>query len=163
MNEKYLQEFSEIYCRLMRLEITIKRKLIAALLPYYKENIILVFEKFFFNKTRLKRYDNKSGNVFLSVLKNPQISKSSLKFIKLVNSMYLSDILFIILCCEQFRQDDIIKNFYSKIPVKYGELVKERNILLELRNTIAHYNIKNFEQNKYKYLKVLQMFETYIL
>lgn len=163
MNEKFLNEFSDIYCRLMRLEITMKTKLIASLLPYYKENILHEFEKFFLNKTRLKRYNNNSGNLLLSVIKNPQIQKNSQKFIKLINAMYLSDILFIILCCKQFRKTEIITNFYSIIPEKYGQLIKGRHLLLDLRNTIAHYNIKNFEQNKYEYLKVLELFEMYIL
>ena len=163
MNEKYLQEFSKIYCRLMQLEITMKRKLIFSLLPYYKENIIKEFEKFFNNKTRLKRYDNKSGNTILSILKNPQIHINSKKFVKLVNTIYLSDILFLILCCEQFRQEEIVNNFYSKRPKKYGDLVKGRCILLNLRNTIAHYNIKDFEQNRYEYLKILELFEQHIL
>ena len=85
MNEKYFQEFSNIYCRLMRLEILMKKKLISSLLSYYKEDIIKEFNKFFYNKIRLQRYDNKTGNAFLSVLKNPQIIKDSKKFIKLVN------------------------------------------------------------------------------
>ena len=99
MNEKYFQEFSDIYCRLMRLEILMKKKLISSLLGYYKEDVIKEFEKFFYNKTRMKRYENKTGNGFLSILKNPQITKDSKKFIKLINIMYLSDVLFIVLCC----------------------------------------------------------------
>ena len=79
-----------------------KKKLISSLLTYYKEDIIKEFNNFFYNKNRLKRYDNKAGNTFLSILKKPQIINNSKKFIKLVNIMYLSDILFIILCCEQF-------------------------------------------------------------
>ena len=163
MNEKYFQEFSNIYCRLMRLEILMKKKLISSLLSYYKEDIIKEFNKFFYNKIRLQRYDNKTGNAFLSVLKNPQIIKDSKKFIKLVNIMYLSDVLFIVLCCEQFRKQEIIGSFYVNIPDKYGKLVKSRQFLLDLRNTIAHYNIKDYIQNKNDYLSVLEMFENYIL
>lgn len=163
MNEKYFQEFSDIYCRLMRLEILMKKKLISSLLAYYKEDIIREFNKFFYNKTRLQRYDNKTGNVFLSVLKNPQITKDSKKFIKLVNIMYLSDVLFIALCCKQFRKQEIIKSFYTQIPNKYGNLIQSRQILLDLRNTIAHYNVRDYVQNKTEYLCVLEIFEKYIL
>ena len=163
MNEKYFQEFSDVYCRLMRLEILMKKKLISSLLAYYKEDIIKEFDKFFFNKTRLQRYDNKIGNSFLSILKNPQITKDSKKFIKLINIMYLSDVLFIALCCEQFRKQEIIEKFYANIPEKYGNLIKNRQILLDLRNTIAHYNIRDYIQNKNQYLSVLEMFEKHIL
>lgn len=163
MNEKYFQEFSDIYCRLMRLEILMKKKLMSSLLAYYRDDIIKEFNKFFYNKTRLQRYDNKTGNAFLSVLKNPQITKDSKKFIKLVNIMYLSDVLFIVLCCEQFRKHEVIENFYTHIPDKYGKLRKSRQILLDLRNTIAHYNIRDFVQNKNEYLSALEMFESHIL
>ena len=77
--------------------------------------------------------------------------------------MYLSDVLFIVLCCEQFRKQEIIRSFYINIPDKYGKLVKSRQFLLDLRNTIAHYNIKDYIQNKNDYLSVLEMFENYIL
>ena len=163
MNEKYFQEFSDIYCRLMRLEILMKKKLISSLLGYYKEDVIKQFDKFFYNKTRMKRYENKTGNGFLSILKNPQITKDSKKFIKLINIMYLSDVLFIVLCCEQFRKQEIIEKFYSNIPDKYGNLTKNRQILLDLRNTIAHYNIRDYVQNKITYIEVLNMFEKHIL
>lgn len=160
MIEKYYFEFSKIYGRIMRLELQMKKKLIASVLNFYKEDVIDVFSKFFSNKERLQRYKHKSGNSFLAIIKNPQIKKNSVKFIKLVNIMYLSDILFIVLCCEQFRKEDIIKNFYYKIPEKYGVLTKSRNILLDLRNVIAHYNFKDFTQNKKEYLETLVLFES---
>ena len=162
MLEKYYSEFSEIYCRLMRLEIKIKQKLISSVLAYYKDDVIIIFQKFFFNKERLSRYNTKSGNTFLAILKNPQIKKDSVKFIKLVNIMFLSDVLFFFLCCEQFRKKEIIEDFYTNIPEKYGKLLKSRQILLDLRNTIAHYNFKNYEQNKNNYLEILNLFEFYL-
>lgn len=162
MIEKYYFEFSKLYCRLMRLEMQMKKKLISSVVGYYKDNIITTFEKFFYNKERLSRYNHKTGNSFLAILKNPQITKESQKFIKLVNIMYLSDILFLFLCCEQFRKEEIVKNFYHKIPKKYGTLIKNRSLLLDLRNTIAHYNFRDFEQNRIAYLNALVLFESYL-
>ena len=118
------------------------------------------FEKFFYNKERLERYNNNNGNSFLAILKNPQLIQDSQKFIKLVNIMYLSDILFIILCCEQFRKEEIINEFYFKVPKRFGKLTKNRHKLLDLRNVIAHYKFKDFEQNKKEYLEVLVLFES---
>ena len=146
----------------MRLEIQIKKMLISSVLPYYKENTIQVFEKFFTNKDRLKRYNNKNGNSFLAILKNPQLPTNSQKFINLINIMYFSDILFMVLCCKQFRKEEIINNFYFKTPEKYGELIKQRLLLIDLRNTIAHYNFKAYEQNKYEYLDALLNFEIHM-
>ena len=86
-----------------------KRMLISSVLAYYKDDVINIFEKFFYNKERLIKYNNPTGNSFLAILKNPQISKSSQKFIRLVNIMFLSDVLFIVLCCEQFRKAEIVE------------------------------------------------------
>lgn len=121
----------------MRLEMQLKRMLISSVIAYYKDDVINVFEKFFYNKNRLSRYAYKDGNSFLAILKNPQITKGSQKFIQLVNIMYLSDILFMVLCCEQFRREEIINNFYFKVPEKYGKLMSSRQKLLDLRNDIA--------------------------
>lgn len=99
--------------------------LISSVLTYYEDKTIQVFEKFFSNKDRLKRYNNKNGNSFLAILKNPQLQTNSQKFINLINIMYFSDILFMVLCCEQFRKEEIINNFYFKTPEKYGELIKQ--------------------------------------
>ena len=146
----------------MRLEMQMKKKLISSVLGYYKDNAITEFHRFFSNKNRLERYNHKTGNSFLAILKNPQINQESLKFKKLVNIMYLSDILFIVLCCEQFRKEQIISNFYNKIPEKFSPLLKGRVILLELRNAVAHYNFKDYEQNRSSYLNALTLFETYM-
>lgn len=159
MLEKYYFEFSKVYCRIMRLEMLIKKRLVSSLLPYYSDDIISKFEKFFYNKERLSRYNNKTGNAFMAILKNPQIKKESQKFIRLVNIMYLSDLLFIFLCCEQFRKEEITKAFYHKIPEKFGKLIKSRQTLLDLRNAIAHYNFRDYEQNRKDYLEVLELFE----
>lgn len=158
--DKYYFEFSKIYGRLMRLEMQIKQMLISSVLSYYKDDVIDVFEKFFYNKNRIARYNNKKGNTFLAILKNPQITKGSQKFIRLVNIMYLSDLLFMVLCCEQFRKEGILNKFYFKVPEKFGGLVKSRETLLDLRNAIAHFKFKDYEQNKQKYLDVLLKFES---
>lgn len=162
MLDKYYFEFSKIYCRIMRLELQMKRKLVDSLLKYYDEDIMDVFSKFFNNKDRLQRYNHKSGNSFRAIINNPQITKNSTKFTKIVNIMYLSDILFIVLCCKQFRKIEILKSFYYSIPEKYGILRNSRNTLLDLRNVIAHYNFKDYEQNKKEYLNTLSLFETYM-
>ena len=120
MIDKYCFEFSKLYCRIMRLEMQMKKKLISSVVGYYKDEVITEFNKFFYNKDRLERYYHKTGNSFLAILRNPQITHESQKFIKLVNIMYLSDILFLFLCCEQFRKPEIINNFYHKIWEVFG-------------------------------------------
>lgn len=161
MIEKYYFEFSKTYCRLMRLELLIKNKLISSLLAYYKEDIIDIFKRFFYNKDRLNRYNYSSGNAFLAILNNPQL-KSSQKFKHLVSKMYLSDLLVMILQCEQFQRTEITYNFYHKVPERFSILINAKTSLLDLRNDIAHYNFKDFEKNRVIYLEALKLFEIYI-
>ena len=121
----------------MRLEMQMKKKLISSVVGYYKDEVITEFNKFFYNKDRLERYYHKTGNSFLAILRNPQITHESQKFIKLVNIMYLSDILFLFLCCEQFRKPEIINNFYHKIPhIKLEIVTSVPKIMLEIINSL---------------------------
>lgn len=161
MIEKYYFEFSKIYCRLMRLEMVMKQKLISSVLSYYKDDAINTFRRFFCNKDRLERYNRKSGNAILAILNNPQL-RNDKKFINVINLFYLSDILVLILNCKEFQQPEITESFYSNIPEKFGILIDSKKILCELRNDIAHYNFKDYEKNKNDYLNVLQKYEYYM-
>ncbi len=162
MLEKYYFEFSKIYSRLMRLEMQIKQRVIDSVIPCYKENVLLEFKKFFENKNRLERYNNKNGNSFRAIIKNPQITTSTQKFTRLINIMYLSDVLFLVLCCKQFRKKEIIDKFYVNVPEKFAKLTSSRLLITDLRNAIAHYNFKDYEQNKIEYIDALFLFEYYI-
>ena len=160
---KYYFEFSRLYIRLMRLETNIKQGLINSLLPVYKEEILSVFSAFFQNKNRLARYQSKYTNKLNSIIKNPQIESNSKKFISIVNNvLFLSDLIFIFLHCEQFRKKEIIENFYFKVPQKYSELLNSKENILNLRNAVAHFNFKDYQSNKKSYLEALKIFETYI-
>ncbi len=86
----------------------------------------------------------------------------SKKFITIINKMYLSDILFIVLHCEQFQKEEITGNFYFKVPEKFGVLINAKSSLLNLRNAIAHFNFKDYEKNKHEYLDALLLFEVHI-
>lgn len=92
MIEKYYFEFSKIYGRLMRLEMQIKKMLINSLFDYYKNDVVKVFNDFFRNKDRLKRYNSKNGNSLVAILNNPQMNQYK-KFQNLINQLYLSDLL----------------------------------------------------------------------
>ena len=160
---KYYFQFSRFYIRIMRLETNIKNGLINSLLPYYKEDIINQFNNFFTNKKRLERYKNKDINKISSIIKNPQINSNSKKFISLINNvLYLSDLIFIFLYCEQFRKSEIIDKFYYNVPQKYEKLISAKENLLSLRNTIAHFKFKDFQVHKNEYLEALKIYEFHI-
>lgn len=161
--DKFYFEFSRLYARLMRLETNIKQGLINSLLPVYKEEILIVFSSFFQNKKRLERYQSKNTNRINSIIKNPQINTNSKKFIYIVNNvLFLSDLIFLFLHCEQFRKQEVLEVFYCNIPKKYSELINAKNDILNLRNAIAHFNFKDYQIHRNSYLQALKIFEMYI-
>jgi hypothetical protein len=162
MIDKYSLEFSKLYSRLMRLELYMKKNAIYAVFNYYKKDSIKILSKFFNNKDRLKRYDSrKYGNKLRNIFDNNKLSVQE-KFEQLINSLYLSDVLFLVLHCKEFFEQDITKAFYYKIPTKFAVLKSDSKHLISLRNDIAHYNIDNYEINKKKYWDVLLLFEIHM-
>lgn len=157
----YRYEFSKIYTRLMNLELLMKSKVISSMLPFYKEQIINLLYKFFTEKHRLERYNNKNGNIILSILRNNQTLAVN-KFKYLINILYLSDILVLILNCKEFYPEEITNNFYLVRPEKFGLLIDAKENLTNLRNVIAHYNFKDYKKNRNNYLEALFLFEKHI-
>ena len=118
MIEKYWLEFSKIYARLMRLELTIKHNAYLAIKEHYGENALNEFIKFFQNKRRQQRYTNDRKNKLDYIINHPQ--KTQLQKMKLlINELYLSDMLNLILKTTQFKIKEIDEIFYNKIPKKY--------------------------------------------
>lgn len=159
--DKYYFEFTKLYSRLMRLELRMKAQIIKAVLPEYRDTVIEVFNPFFTEKRRKLRYETNGGNILSAILKNPQMTNAN-KFKNLIDKLYLSDILVFILNCVQFRRDNIIETFYYKIPSKFGTLTQAKKDLLNLRNAVAHYNFKDYEQNRNEYNSALAIFEEYV-
>ncbi len=145
----------------MNLELLMKNKVISSMLPFYKEQIITVMYKFFTEKHRLERYNNKSGNIILSILRNNQTLAIN-KFKYLINILYLSDMLVLILNCKEFYPEEITNNFYLIRPEKFGILIEAKENLTNLRNVVAHYNFKDYKKNRNEYLDALFLFEKYI-
>jgi len=161
MIEKYWLEFSKIYARLMRLELTIKKKAFLAVKNYYGENALDVFCKFFNNKRRLKRYANDRRNKLSYIINHQGFSKLE-KMQKLLNELYLSDSLHFVLKTTQFKNPTIDNLFYNKIPEKYKTLEDCINNLTKLRNCIAHYNFNLYKENKRNFLDSLFLFEVHL-
>lgn len=161
MIEKYWLEFSKIYARLMRLELTIKQNSFNAIEAYYANNSLDVFINFFNNKRRKKRYTNERCNKLELIILHPKLSQLQ-KIKKLINTLYLSDILNLVLKTKQFKISELDKIFYYKIPDKYIILENCIKDLTQLRNCIAHYNFKLYQENKRKFLDSLFLFEIHM-
>ena len=73
MIDKYYFEFSKLYCRIMRLEMQMKKKLISSVVGYYKDEVITEFNKFFYNKESVYffcNYNNISQQFYPPLLIN---------------------------------------------------------------------------------------------
>lgn len=158
MIDKYNYELSKLYSRLMRLELSMKRRARSAILSYYGDNALNVFKKFFLNKDRLKRYKKGKGNIISDILRNNKDDDKS-KLIKLVDVIYLSDMLCLVLHCEQFFKKEITQKFYKNVPDKFGILIRNKKFLVDLRNDVAHYNLYRYSINKRRYWDTLSLFE----
>lgn len=161
MIEKYWYEFSKIYARLMRLEYKMKRSAVQALVSYYEEKTLTVMLRFFQNKNRRKRYTKNEICAFDKIISNSSIENTG-KFVALINLLYLSDLLMLILKTEQFNKPEILKDFYCKVPADMRDLEKNIFDLINLRNCIAHYNFSLYSKNKTKFLDTLYVFEVHL-
>jgi len=161
MIEKYWLEFSKIYARLMRLELKIKQNAYLAIEKYYGQNALDVFMKFFNNKRRKQRYTNDRNNKIDYIINYPNTSQLR-KMKRLINILYLSDVLNLVLKTYQFKKPEIDKVFYYKIPDKYIYLENCIDDLKLLRNCIAHYNFDLYKKNKIKFLDNLFLFEVHL-
>lgn len=161
MIEIYWYEFSKIYARLMRLEIQIKRSALYAIKNYYGENSLKVFQKFFQNAKRRNRYSINNFCKFDGILNRNDLDPNE-KLEKLLNILYLSDLLNLILKTKQFKITQISNDFYYKIPDNYKILEDCIRDLTDLRNCIAHYKFQTYAQHKNSYLDSLLTFEIYM-
>lgn len=161
MIEIYWYEFSKIYARLMRLEIQIKRNALYAIQNYYGDTTLNVFQKFFINTKRRNRYTINNFCKFDGILLRNDLSDIE-KFEKLLNILYLSDLLNLVLKTHQFKIDEIANDFYYKIPENYKILEDCIRDLTDLRNCIAHYKFQTYAQHKNSYLDSLLIFEIHM-
>lgn len=158
--ENFEYEFSKIYKRLLRLELLMKHKIINSVLLVYKDNTMVIFKKFFNNELIYKHYKNESQakNYFIEIRDNKSII-DAIKFEKIINMLTLRHLLNFIFTEEDFRNPEIAKNFYVKENINFRQLKENRMPLINLRNYVAHFNFKEYETDKNKYLQALMLYE----
>ncbi|EKE03145.1 MAG: hypothetical protein ACD_20C00243G0001 [uncultured bacterium] len=154
-------EFSKMYKRIMVLETVIKAKIKNSVINTHKDRS---FEQFhdFFNKDKLiKDFNTPSGNPFLAILNDKDIDPIK-KFSALIDRLYLRHTLQLILKVPEFRNKNVQKIFYKKIPELFGMLINSRQDLVDLRNDIAHYNFNRYSIKQKDYHKALLIYEIHL-
>ena len=166
MLENYEREFTELFRRLMRLEIILRERLLFSAEKIYGDKTYEIFKEFFINPYIYERYDAKnSGNKILKIIKNKHFKKNT-KFVKLIYSLYLSHLLEFVLTYKQFYSNvKLLECFYKIKPKNKHEfqlLRKKRDLIKNLRNDVIHFNFENYEDNKENYLEALSLFEIHL-
>lgn len=162
MIDFYWYEFSKIYARLMRLEIQIKRNIIYAVEKNYTDHSYSRFIWFFKdNNKRRNRYTYDNKCKFDKIINNKKLSDNE-KFRELVNILYLSDLLNMVLKTTQFKTIAMANDFYYKTPDDITILLNSMKNLIDLRNCIAHYKFEEYENNKKRFLDSLFLFEIHL-
>lgn len=121
---------------------------------------------FFINPYIYEKYDTRiNDNRILKIIKNKNLNKKE-KFVKLINSLYLSHLLDFVLTYKQFYSNaEVLQSFYNLKPRNKEEfklLRKYKALINNLRNDIMHFNFENYEINKNNYLEALNLFEKHI-
>lgn len=158
--EEFEYEFSKIYKRLLRLELLLKKKIKDCALSAYGDNVMEKFNKFFHNPKIYEKYknDTENKNYFVAIRDNKDIP-NSLKFTHIINILTLRHLLHFIFTEENFKTEQIAKNFYAKENINFVELRKAKTPLINLRNYIAHFDFKRYRENKNEYMHSLLLYE----
>lgn len=159
--ESFELEFSKIYKRLLRLELQIKHKICDSVLSYTTTNLFQEFNQFLWNPKIYEQYRNSKGNNQFIEIRDGIIPEKD-KFVKLVNILYLRHALWMIFNEKIFRNPVVKYAFYNIVPTEFKDLLKNRKNLVNLRNSIAHYDFNDYQINKIKYMEALILYEIHI-
>ena len=154
MNEKLLNEFAIYYKRIIRVERILKDLIIQKYTNTYGENAYKIIYKLYFS--RIKRSSAQNSFIDINILKNKTPYE---KLVSSVDAMYISEVLSFF-SHRIFLKDITRKNFFNK-PVKTNsnEFRQIAKLLKEFRNSICHFNCKDFKLQKQNYADALLYFE----
>lgn len=160
----YLVEFSNIYKRLMELEICLKYKIFHSIITNYPDNCYELFKPFFIKeKTSKKYYDyKKKVNELIEIYKNTTFTEQD-KLKESLDLLYLSDALkFLVEVKTYYKDPKLIQMLYVSQPQNFNHTKENKGKLCDLRNNIAHYNFKDYEKKRKEYTRALVYFEIHI-
>lgn len=161
MHKKYSIEFSKIYRRLMELEIVIKQSLFNSINLTYGDKGYDIFSQFFLQKKIKERYQEK-GKLILEKINNSDLPRC-IKLEKSINTLYLSDLLKILVDIKEFHTDQKLTGlFYLNKPEDLNLLKRRKGEIIKLRNCIAHYDIPKYEKYHLKFTRALMFFEIHL-
>lgn len=160
--EKYeIIEFSKIYKRIMEIELTLKARVKHSLSVTYPNKMFYRLIPFLksipHNKYIAKTKKNINRDRINDIINSNKTEEEKLD--KLLNIIYLSDLLLMLAEYKQLFSDRKFINYLYYKKVDHNYIKKYAVQLRNLRNTVMHFDINNYLNNKKLYLEALNFWE----
>lgn len=150
-------EFSKIYKRVLDVETTLKQKLYNALLTTYPKNEFSRLIPYIQKQLPHKKYIQNGRDRINDIIGSNKIQTE--KLAKFLRILYLIDVLNILTEYSKIRKDKRFRlNFYNT-NVDMNIVKKNASAINSLRNTIMHFDIANYQNNKQEWLSALAFWE----
>lgn len=155
-NEKFLNEFCIFYKRIMRIEKYLKDLIISKyILEYQDKAYIILYNRYFAN---LRKYTPVNFTPFESIY----LSTNKTDIEKLntsIEKLYISELLGIF-SSKVFLKNKVRKHFFvHEVKTNSNTFRKVAKDLKEFRNTICHFDIKEYVNDKKRFIDALIFFE----
>lgn len=155
----------------MELEICLKNRIYDSIITTYPDNCYEIFKSFFTNQKIYSNYsefkklkDKSKKKIFklLEISNNRNLTENE-KLRTSLDLLYLSDTLKFLVDEKSYYDDaKLINLLYENQPQNFNELKIHKGKLCSLRNNVAHYNYKDYEKKREKYIKALIYFEIHL-
>lgn len=156
-------EFSKIYKRVLNIELSLKIKFIKSLKSTFEEKAFYRLIPFLPNFKNLypKNSKIKSSDKLNKLIKDTQKTELQ-KVVEVVRTAYLSDILSILTNYKLLYKNKKFINFMYCQKMPLNDLKQHSSKLCKLRNSIMHFDINYYKNNKADLILTLNMWEQII-
>lgn len=153
-SEKQLHEFTFYYRRIIKIERYLKDLIIEKYTEVHGEKAYSILYKMYFSRIRGK---SANDTRFLDI--NNALKSDKVKLEQAINKLYISEVLSLF-NNKAYLKDKVRKIFFTK-PVKTNksEFKTLSRQLKEFRNTVCHFDVRDFSLNKKIYINALLYFE----
>jgi len=159
MNERLLNEFASYYKRIIRVERFLKDLIYKKYLLFHKDNAYrIVYNTYFKN---LRAHQNSKDKTFQKIYKDKNKTNNK-KFETSVDKMYISEVLSFF-SHRVFLKNTARKGFFAEgAKTNSNDFRKIAKNLKDFRNCICHFDTKQFQIDKTKFMCALLYFEKII-
>lgn len=141
----------------MDVEITLKQRLLFSLIQTYPNNAFARLIPYLENQIPYKKYLHKGRNRIKDIILSNKLQSE--KLANFLNIAYLIDVLNILTEYSKIRKDKRFRANFYKHSVDLNTIKQHSAALNSLRNTIMHFDIGTYNENKKIWLEALSFWE----